>query len=218
MGYRANPYATTLMTNIRSGRLPKDQGCLALVSDFASQERMLSHDVFRTWWEHLKRRAYLLGYRIEMFLTGAPGMNGKKINRILTERGIRSIIIGNCSKNFFPANRDVFDWNRDVCATPRDDFNIYGIDCVCTDCYHNAVLAFRQTLDRGYSRNRPCGSDFSGVDENNERVGETLCDTVVNRLTHNECGFPEHSLTVHIKGTWREGRSLPEKKPARRKK
>lgn len=306
LGYQANPYVTALMANIRSGRPPQDQGCLAWVSDVASKERMLSHDVFRTWWEHLNRHASLRGYRIELFLTGAPGMDGRKVNRILIQRGIRGIIIGNCSENFFPANRHAFDWKRFACATPMDDYNIYGVDCVCTDCYHNTVLAFRQALARGYSRiglvlpktvvgrdhvrewlgaflacqqwvapkqritpflgtpndtplsefaawrqrwkpdallclwgeemrwikelglsfedmavvciNRPRGSDFSGVDENNERVAETLCDTVVNRLTHNECGFPDHSRTVHVKGTWREGRSLPEKKPAGRKK
>src|SRR5690606_928299 len=171
MGYRANPYVTALMANIRSGRRPTDQGCLALVSDTPSRERMFSHTVFRTWWEHLEKRANLRryrveifltgapgmsgkkvnriliergtravgpdppargglfsrtvfrtwwehlqkpanlrGYRAEIFLTGAPGMSGKKVNRILIERGIRGVIIGNCSNKFFEDNRDVFDW------------------------------------------------------------------------------------------------------------
>lgn len=303
LGYRANPYVTALMESIRSGRPPVDQGCLAWVSDVASKERMLSHDVFRLWWEHLGRRAHLRGYRVEAFFTNATGMSGKKVNRILTERGIRGIIIGNCSPNFFSENRDAFDWARYACATPMENYNIYGIDCVCTDSYHNTVLAFRRALECGYSRigivlprtviandyvkewlgaylacqrwlspedrlapflgtpkdaalgefeswhrqwkpdallclwgeemqwidamhlsfeklavvciNRPRDSCFSGVDENNALVGEVLCDTVVNRMTHNEYGFPEHGSIVHIKGIWREGESLPDKKIAR---
>ncbi len=303
LGYQANPYVTALMANIRSGRPPADQGCLALLSDLPSKERMFSHTVFRTWWEYLEKRAHLRGYRVEIFLTGAPGMNGKKINRILVERGIRGVIIGNCSNKFFAANRDVFDWNRYACATPMEDYNTYGIDCVCTDCYHNTVLAFQRTLTLGYRRiglvlpktvvsstyvkewlggylacqqwvpakqrlapflgspneaspgdfaawyqrwkpdvllclwgeemrwiktmglsfdelaivciNRPAGSMFSGVEENNERVGEMLCDAVVNQLTHNEHGFPAYSRTLHIKGTWKDGETLPIKKPVR---
>jgi LacI family transcriptional regulator len=303
MGYQANPYVTALMANIRSGRPPADQGCLALLSDIPSKERMFSHSVFRTWWEYLEKRANLRGYRVELFLTGAPGMSGKKINRILIERGIRGVIIGNCSNKFFAANRDVFDWDRYACATPMEDYNTYGIDCVCTDCYRNTALAFQRTFTRGYRRiglvlpktvvsgtyvkewlgaylacqqwvpprqrlapflgspneatldefaawhrrwkpdvllclwgeeikwtkamglsfdelaivciNRPADSVFSGVEENNERVGEMLCDAVVNQLTHNEHGFPAHSRTLHIKGTWREGQTLPIKKSAR---
>ncbi|HEY9249805.1 MAG TPA: LacI family DNA-binding transcriptional regulator [Rariglobus sp.] len=303
MGYQANPYVTALMANIRSGRPPADQGCLALLSDIPSKERMFSHSVFRTWWEYLEKRANLRGYRVELFLTGAPGMSGEKINRILIERGIRGVIIGNCSNKFFAANRDVFDWDRYACATPMEDYNTYGIDCVCTDCYRNTALAFQRTFTRGYRRiglvlpktvvsgtyvkewlgaylacqqwvpprqrlapflgspneatldefaawhrrwkpdvllclwgeeikwtkamglsfdelaivciNRPADSVFSGVEENNERVGEMLCDAVVNQLTHNEHGFPAHSRTLHIKGTWREGQTLPIKKSAR---
>lgn len=304
MGYRANPYVTALMANIRSGRCPTDQGCLAWVSDARSKEQMLGHAVYRTWWNSLEKRAHLRGYRVEIFLTGASGMSGKKINRILTERGIRGIVIGNCSNKFFSANRDAFDWDRYACATPLEDYNTYGIDCVCTDCYHNTVLAFQRTLSRGYRRiglvlpktvvsgtyvkewlggylacqqwvppkrrlapflgspneaspgefaawyqrwkpdvllclwgeemqwiktmglsfdelaivclNRPADSVFSGVEENNERVGEMLCDAVVNQLTHNEHGFPAYSRTLHIKGTWKEGQTLPLKKPGRR--
>src|SRR5690606_18106742 len=123
-----------------------------LVSDTPSRERMFSHTVFRTWWEHLEKRANLRGYRVEIFLTGAPGMSGKKVNRILIERGIRGVIIGNCSNKFFEDNRDVFDWDRSACATPMEDYNTYGIDCVCTACSHNTVLAFQHTLAAGYRR------------------------------------------------------------------
>ncbi|MFA6289970.1 MAG: LacI family DNA-binding transcriptional regulator [Opitutaceae bacterium] len=303
LGYRANPYVTALMANIRAGRCTTDQGCLAIISDASSKKSMLSHEAYRTWWEYAEKRAHLRGYRVEAFLTGAPGMSGEKVNRILTERGIRGVIIGNCSGKFFAVNRDVFDWDRYACATPMEDLNTYGIDCVCTDCYHNAVLAFQRTLARGYQRiglvlpksvvsktyvkewlggylgcqqwvpqkqrlapflgspneaspgefaawyrrwkpdvllclwgeemqwisamgltfdqlaivcmNRPPNSFFSGVEENNERVGEMLCDTVVQRLTNNEHGFPAHRSTLLIKGTWMDGQTLPLKKRVR---
>lgn len=298
-GYRPHPYVTALMANIHSGRLPPDQGCLALVSDVGWKERVKSHEVFRIWWEHLNQRAHLRGYRVEVFLTKAPGMSGEKVNRILTARGIRGVIIGNCSERFFEESRQAFDWDRYSCATPMEIYNSYGIDCVCTDSYHNMMLAFQRVMEKGYKRiglvlpktalsphhikewlgsylacqlwvppgqrlapllgspkdttldefaawrnrwkpdallclwgeemqwvdalglsfkqlavacvNRSRGSIFSGVDENNGKVGETLCDVVVNQLTHNEHGFPKHRQTVHIKGDWIEGETLPGK-------
>lgn len=60
--------------------------------------------------------------------------------------------------------------------------------------------------------NRPEGSPFTGIDENNEVVGATACDLVVNQITHNERGLPPHPKAILIEGTWHEGASLPVRK------
>lgn len=57
--------------------------------------------------------------------------------------------------------------------------------------------------------NRPVLSDLSGIDENNEVVGATACDIVVNQITHNERGPPPHPKIILIEGIWKEGASLP---------
>ena len=61
--------------------------------------------------------------------------------------------------------------------------------------------------------NRPCGSDFSGVEENNLLVGELTCDIVVNHIIHNERGLSDHPRLILAKGTWVEGKTLPARKP-----
>ncbi|MDR1282057.1 MAG: LacI family transcriptional regulator, partial [Opitutaceae bacterium] len=50
--------------------------------------------------------------------------------------------------------------------------------------------------------NRPAGSPFPGIDENNTLVGEMTCDLVVNQLTHNERGIPEHRREILVEGRW----------------
>ncbi|MDR1280563.1 MAG: LacI family DNA-binding transcriptional regulator [Opitutaceae bacterium] len=52
--------------------------------------------------------------------------------------------------------------------------------------------------------NRPANSPFPGIDENNTLVGEMACDLVVNQLTHNERGLPEHRREILVEGTWVE--------------
>ncbi len=61
--------------------------------------------------------------------------------------------------------------------------------------------------------NRPAGSDFSGIEENNLLVGELTCDIVVNHIIHNERGLSEHPRLILAKGTWVEGKTLPARKP-----
>ena len=66
--------------------------------------------------------------------------------------------------------------------------------------------------------NRPVGSDFSGVEENNFLVGELTCDIVVNHIIHNERGLSDHPRMILAKGTWVEGKTLPARKPGAAKK
>lgn len=52
--------------------------------------------------------------------------------------------------------------------------------------------------------NRPHNSPFPGVDENNELIGRRACETVVNQLTHNQHGPPEHPNQILVPGVWIE--------------
>lgn len=59
--------------------------------------------------------------------------------------------------------------------------------------------------------NLPPDSPLSGVVENNEDVGATACDIIVNKLTHNERGLPKRPRLILIDGTWHDGESLPQR-------
>lgn len=49
----------------------------------------------------------------------------------------------------------------------------------------------------------------SGIDQNNERVGEAAVDLVVEQLHGNLCGVPENPKTVLIEGRWVAGATAP---------
>ena len=68
--------------------------------------------------------------------------------------------------------------------------------------------------------NRPLGSKFSGIEENNALVGDLACAVVVNHLRGNELGLPEHPQRILVEGTWVEGKTLPamKQKTGRKKK
>ncbi|WPJ96123.1 LacI family DNA-binding transcriptional regulator [Coraliomargarita algicola] len=57
--------------------------------------------------------------------------------------------------------------------------------------------------------NCPTDSDYSGINENNRFVGETVADHVINLVTRNERGLPEFPKVILTEGYWQEGTSLP---------
>lgn len=65
--------------------------------------------------------------------------------------------------------------------------------------------------------NRPLQSDFSGVEENNFRVGEMACDIVVNHIIHNERGISGSPQLILVEGTWVDGNTLPDQKPTKKR-
>lgn len=52
--------------------------------------------------------------------------------------------------------------------------------------------------------------DFSGINENNALIGQTLCDLLSANIMHNERGVPKHPQQVFIEGNWVEGTTAPE--------
>jgi LacI family transcriptional regulator len=59
--------------------------------------------------------------------------------------------------------------------------------------------------------NCPSGSEFSGMNENNQFVGETVADHVINLVTRTERGLPKYPKVILTEGFWQEGESLPQK-------
>jgi hypothetical protein len=53
----------------------------------------------------------------------------------------------------------------------------------------------------------PDAAGCSGIDQNNERVGEAAVDLVVEQLHGNIFGFPENPKTVLIEGSWVAGKT-----------
>lgn len=64
-------------------------------------------------------------------------------------------------------------------------------------------------LDFAHLHLTPDIAGCSGIDQNNERVGEAAVDLVVEQLHRNSYGIPENPKTVLIEGRWVPGRTAP---------
>ena len=113
MGYRPNPYVSTLMSHIRSGRKATDKGVLALLADVYREEDWLRHESYRVYYKGVARRSAELGFKLELFFLMEPGMTAAKVDRILYARGIRGLIL---APPYLGNRKLAMQWNRYACV------------------------------------------------------------------------------------------------------
>jgi LacI family transcriptional regulator len=116
-----------------------------------------------------------------------------------------------------PRNRRIPLFEGTVTDSSREDFERWfrrwKPDVLITLVGEEAV--WLRQLGIGFDQvglvclNLPPDSSLSGVVENNEDVGATACDIIVNKLAHNERGLPPRPRLILIDGSWRDGESLP---------
>jgi LacI family transcriptional regulator len=92
-GYRINPLASTILSDLRRTRLSSFHGVLAVVS----LEEPLRPRFPGPYWRDLlvgaSARAAELGFKLERFLVGEQGVSVHRLDTILQSRGIRGVLI-----------------------------------------------------------------------------------------------------------------------------
>ncbi len=74
LGYRPNPYVSSLMAQIRVSRKPSEQGAIALIVDRYKEDEWLRHESYSVYHHGLVHRAHELGFQIETFFLQTPGL------------------------------------------------------------------------------------------------------------------------------------------------
>ena len=82
MGYRPNPLVSALMTNLRSNKGYRQKPTLAFVSAFPIEEWSRNVPTFRRMLTGVTERTEQLGYALETFWLGEPGMTPKRLSGI----------------------------------------------------------------------------------------------------------------------------------------
>ena len=151
LGYFPNPQVASLMTRIRQGRKVREQGCLALLVDFASESEWLSfHPAYVEQYDAIRRRASLRGYRTECFFLRGPGMSAATVDRILFSRGIVGVIlVGPRQDSSYPVE---MRWERYACGKAGYTWEEPSIDCVTANNRQHVELAFRRLTEKGCRR------------------------------------------------------------------
>ncbi len=148
-GYRRNPLAGALMSELRRSRGTAFRGVLAAV-DFNEPDR--PDDAARFHRELVlgaETRATELGFKVEKFSVGHAGVSVQRLDSILQSRGIHGVIL-------LPAwdepDLSNLDWTR--FAGIYTDYIIErpALHSVCSDHYRSLLAALQRLAGLGYKQ------------------------------------------------------------------
>ena len=148
-GYRRNPLAGALMSELRRSRGTAFRGVIAAV-DFHEPERPEYAARFHAELAlGAQTRATELGFKLEKFVVGPNGLTVPRLDSILQTRGIHGIFL-------LPAwgepDLTKLDWTR--YAGIYTDYIIErpALHSVCSDHYRSLLAALQRLADLGYRR------------------------------------------------------------------
>ena len=148
-GYRFNPLASSILSEIRRTRRSTFHGVLAAVSlDEPARPRFLG-----PYWLKLlhgaSERAAELGFQLERFMVGQRGLSVHRLDTILQSRGIRGVLI-------MPAwSRPDFtqlSWTNYTGVYADYLIDLPALHSVCPDHPRGMVAAMTRLFDLGYRR------------------------------------------------------------------
>ncbi|BET69492.1 hypothetical protein ASA1KI_44100 [Opitutales bacterium ASA1] len=163
-GYRIHPLVAALMQSRRTGGVEKHVA-LAYVTNYPTRDgwRPPHHDR-PDFFPGAVQRAQELGYKLEHFWLGEPGMTKKRFCDILVSRGIHGLVIGRLP----PGQSSMeLEWERFSAVALGMTLRQPLLHHVTENHFDTARQAVRQCLKRGYRR---IGFVFSEADDS-PRVG-----------------------------------------------
>lgn len=165
MGYRTNPLVAALMRSRRGGRAVKHV-VIAYVTNYPTRYgwRPPHHDR-PDYFPGAVARAQELGYKVEHFWLGEPGMTVDRFCNILSNRGINGVLIGR-----LPPGQQSLQllWERFSCVALGRTLRSPTLHHVTEDHHAGAWMAMEQLISRGFRRP---GFVFTDADDS-PRVGD----------------------------------------------
>lgn len=149
-GYRANPLAGALMSEMRRSRSGTFRGSLAIV-DLEDSEKRPAHAAryHQAVTRGAVERAAELGFKADCIFTGKRGISLHRLDTILQSRGIRGLFL--LPTETFPELED-FPWSRYVGVYGDYIIDRPPLHSVCPGHYRAMVMALQKLEGRGYRR------------------------------------------------------------------
>lgn len=147
-GYRRNPLAAAVMSELRRSRGATFRGVLAAV-DLSEPDRA-PHGVFhRELVAGGRARAVELGFKLEEFVVGVAGMTISRLDSILQSRGIHGVLL---LPSFYAPDWSGLDWSRYAAVYTDYVIEKPPLHCVCCNHYRSMVALLTRLHERGYRR------------------------------------------------------------------
>lgn len=149
-GYRYNPLAGALMSEIRRSEVGSFKGVLAVVDLESSDQRMSNAKKYhREIYEGANEKALDLGFKTEVFVLGQEKLSVSRLDSILKSRGIRGLLI-------LPAagapDIRTLDWDQYAGIYTDYIIEYPPLDSVCSDHFRSMMIAMRKLFRMGYRR------------------------------------------------------------------
>lgn len=149
LGYAPDPVIQRLTSHLARAHRRNQGQVIAWINAYEDRRPWEGEIPFFSMFQGAAERARKLGFRLEEFWMREPGMTGKKLSRILHQRGIECLILAP-----LPVGRGrlAMDWPK---------FSSVAIGCsmvsprlhrVCSHHLHGARESIRQLRRRGYRR------------------------------------------------------------------
>jgi LacI family transcriptional regulator len=147
-GYKRNPLAAAVMSELRRSRGGTFRGVLAAVDLFEPDRA--PHGVFH---KELvaggRARAIELGFKLEEFVVGTAGMTLPRLDSILQSRAIHGVLL---LPSWYSPDWSGLEWSR--YAGVYTDYVIEqpALHCVCCNHYRSMIAVLTRLAARGYRR------------------------------------------------------------------
>ena len=150
MGYQPDPALSALVAYRHRTRTRKDKPTLAYVTHWQTPWGWKNSPAHREFFEGASEKASLLGYQLEHFWLGEPGLTHRRMNGILQSRGINGLILASQRLEAGPLLD--FDWSRfsavKIDFFPREP----QLHMVTNDQSAIIRIAMQRALAAGYRR------------------------------------------------------------------
>ena len=109
LGYRPDPLLSAYASRRRGGKLDADITTIGYLTNFASRDEWRENTFYRLCYKGMEERAERMGYRVEHFWLGEPGMGAERLSHILYHRGILGLCVAPMPQVREPL---ILDWER----------------------------------------------------------------------------------------------------------
>jgi DNA-binding LacI/PurR family transcriptional regulator len=149
LGYRPHPMISSLMANVRKGKLERESQILAYLISHADWNFCMRTAAYRDLYAGVVERGAEIGFRVERFSLAEPGMNGKRMSAILRARNITGIIV---APSRIPGSTIDLEWSDFATVLVGYSWDAPAQHRVANHHVHSMRLALRQLKEAGYRR------------------------------------------------------------------
>ncbi len=149
MNYRPDPTLGVLNMYRHGRRSMAVAEKIAFVTNFPTADGWKHSITFVRYFEGLRKRARVLGYEVDPFWLGAPGLSGHRSSSILHGRGIRGLIVGPLMQGHSALE---LNWDLFSAVALGRSLQKPAVSTVSANHFQAMELACTEVARRGYHR------------------------------------------------------------------